>query len=283
MIADLKSRSVSDIDPFLIDQSDLVDRIPTEDDEDHAALMESIRQHGQQVPVLLRPHPEQEGRFQVVYGRRRILALRDLGMPVKAMVRQIDDTSALIAQGTENSARKNLSFIEKANFARQMQQAGYKRDVMCDALNVDKTVISRMLNVIEDLPQELIMAIGPAPAAGRDRWSKLAGFVNELGFATDVTINLMGLTAAGEGSDARFDGLFKTLEDRIKARQEAAPKPRAKPTPLVGSGGGAIGKMRATKSTTTFVLSHAKSAGFETWLAENMTKLHQNWKYQQGE
>ena len=46
-------------------------------------LAESIRQNGQQVPVLLRPSQDQDGKFEVIYGRRRILACRELGIPVK--------------------------------------------------------------------------------------------------------------------------------------------------------------------------------------------------------
>ena len=90
------------------------------------------------------------------------------------MVRNLNDHDLVIAQGQENSARKDLSFIEKANFAAQMQQGGYDRKVICDALSIDKTVISRMLSIIDALPAGLIRAIGAAPGAGRDRWLALA-------------------------------------------------------------------------------------------------------------
>ena len=33
-------------------------------------LVVSIREHGQQVPVMVRPHPEKDGRYQIVYGRQ---------------------------------------------------------------------------------------------------------------------------------------------------------------------------------------------------------------------
>jgi ParB family transcriptional regulator, chromosome partitioning protein len=45
------------------------------------------------------------------------LALRDLGQPVRALVRDFDDAALVMAQGQENGARRDLSFIEKANFA----------------------------------------------------------------------------------------------------------------------------------------------------------------------
>lgn len=132
-IADLKARSVIEIDPFLIDPGGMPDRLDSDVNED-ADLTRSIAAYGQQVPVLVRPHPDTEGRFQIVYGRRRVLALRDLGQPVKALVRDLDDRQLVLAQGQENTARRDLSFIEKVNFARQMDEAGYDRKVICDAL-----------------------------------------------------------------------------------------------------------------------------------------------------
>ena len=132
----------------MIDNAGLDDRLD-EDPQGTEGLMASIREYGQQVPVLLRQSSRSEGRYDVVFGRRRVAAMRRLGMPVKAMARSLNDRKLVVAQGQENSARKDLSFIEKANFARQMVAAGYDRKLVCDALSIDKTVISRMLSVIE--------------------------------------------------------------------------------------------------------------------------------------
>ncbi len=95
-IADLKARSIEDIDPELIDAGGLHDRLER-NEADHASLVASIRDYGQQVPVLLRPHPEDDSRFEVVYGRRRVAALRELGLTVKAMIRDLDDRQAVLA------------------------------------------------------------------------------------------------------------------------------------------------------------------------------------------
>jgi len=110
-IADLKSRSITEIDPARILSGGLTDRLECEEAADEA-LQASIRDHGQQVPVLVRPHPEQADHYQIVYGRRRVAALRELRMPVKALIRDLDDKALIIAQGQENTARKDLSFIE---------------------------------------------------------------------------------------------------------------------------------------------------------------------------
>ena len=114
---------------------------------------------------------------------RRVLALRDLGQTVRALVRDLDDLALVIAQGQENTARRDLSFIEKANFARQMIEAGYERRIACDALSIDKTLLSRMLSVTDRVPVALIEAIGAAPGIGRDRWLAFA----DLSLATPST------------------------------------------------------------------------------------------------
>ncbi|MFN6977363.1 MAG: plasmid partitioning protein RepB, partial [Gemmobacter sp.] len=172
-IADLRSRALIDVPADLIDGAGLADRMEPEAGLDE--LAESIRLHGQQVPVMLRHSPNYEGRYEVVYGRRRVAALRRLGLPVRAMVRDLGDRALIVAQGQENTARRDLSFIEKARFAAQMVRMGFDRQVICEALSIDKTVASRMLAVIDALPEAVLQAIGPAPGVGRDRWLALAG------------------------------------------------------------------------------------------------------------
>lgn len=276
-IAELKSRSVVEIDPRLIHEGGLKDRLEGDAEADEA-LVASIRDHGQQVPVLVRPHPEHADHFQIVYGRRRVAALRELGLPAKALVRDLDDAALVIAQGQENSARKNLSFIEKVNFARQMQDAGYDRKAICAALHIDKTVISRMLMIADCVPVELIEAIGPAPSVGRDRWMALA---NALG-STEVDLEEameVAETVEGDGSDATFEAVLKVasagqaVPKRPAATKSAA---RAPQTPLRGAGGARLGTYIKTPKGLSLALSGA--GGFEDWLVENMETLHEDWK-----
>lgn len=262
-ISDLKSRAVQEIDPRMIDQGGLQDRL--EENAGLAELVESIREYGQQVPVLLRPNPNDTERFQVVYGRRRVAALRELGVPVKALIRVLDDRAVILAQGQENSARRDLSFIEKVNFARQMQDMGYDRKVICDALHVDKTLISRMLSVSDRIPEALIQAIGAAPSVGRDRWLKLADLLGK-----DQIQNAVD-AAQGETSDTRFEAVLANLTPR------KAPAPRSD-VPLRGADGTALGQMRRSSSKAVLTLNTKTAKGFEDWLVENISDLHHRWQ-----
>lgn len=263
-IADLKSRSVSDVDPRMIDQAGIQDRLES-DDGDLQGLVESIRDYGQQVPVLLRPNPNDPERFQVVYGRRRVAALKILGEPVKALVRVLDDRALIIAQGQENAARKDLSFIEKANFARQMRDAGYDRKTICDALHMDKTLISRMLSVTDRVSIELIEAIGAAPSVGRERWLQLAGKISESSRAKPLVE-----AALGDTSDARFDAVMAELST---ARAPAPP-----PKPVLAADGSEIGQCSRKPTKMVLTLDIKAADGFDEWLVNNIAHLHSQWQ-----
>lgn len=263
-IAELKSRALEEIPADLIDNGGLKDRLG-EDAADFERLKASLAEYGQQVPVLLRHDPNYEGRYQVVYGRRRVAAMKELGLRVRAMVREINDRDLIVAQGQENAVRRDLSFIEKANFARQMVAHGFERKVICDALNIDKTVISRMLAVVEAVPEPLIRAIGPAPAAGRDRWLKLAE-----GLGNKDPEEIAGALTA-EASDDRFQEAFAL----VTAKPKPAPKPQAR---ALKSGGQTIARTKKTGTKTTLTFDAKEAEGFEDWLVENIAEIHRDWK-----
>ncbi|MEO0866760.1 MAG: plasmid partitioning protein RepB, partial [Pseudomonadota bacterium] len=219
--------------------------------------------YGQQVPVLLRLDPNNEGRYQVVYGRRRVAALKALKLPVKALLRDLDDRDLILAQGQENSARRDLTFIEKANFARQMRDAGFDRKLICDALSIDKTLISRMLTVADSMGQKLIEAIGPAPGIGRDRWLRLVAALEATGTAPATLLKIV------KGSDGPSDARFEAALTGAQTVSPPAPPPQKQS--LTGENGAKLGtitrKPRAVALTVT-------DTEFGDWLTDNMTEVH---------
>lgn len=165
------------IDPGSIRMSAVMDRIDPSDGLDE--LISSIREHGQKVPVLVRR--TRDGALEIVYGRRRLLACRELGQKVRATVMEMTDEEALIAQGVENNARQDPSFIERALFVagiiRELGKTDESRKnaqtVAYRALQVDESLVSRMNRIATGIPIELIHAIGPAHGVGRRIWEKL--------------------------------------------------------------------------------------------------------------
>lgn len=215
--------TIVEIDPEFVDISFVKDRLDDQG-EDYAQLVEAIRERGQDSPILVRPHPSAPGRFMIVFGHRRVRVARDLGRKVRAVVKNLADIDHVIAQGQENSARANLSFIEKALYAGSLAALRYDDDnsVILTALSINRPTLSKMLSVAS-LPSNVLEAIGPAKAVGRDRWYELkqhldrptnhelaAGVIGEAGF-----VEL--------GSDERFDRLI----ERLKAAQSRRVKTKA--------------------------------------------------------
>ena len=269
-IADLRSRAVVYLDPNAILAGGLKDRLEF-NEEDHALLMAQISEHGQQVPILVRPHTEEDDAYQIVYGRRRVLACRDLGITVKAMVRELDDSDLIVAQGQENTARRDLSFIEKANFARQMVEQGFNRKIICATLSVDKTEISRMLQIAERIPESTMHAIGPAPGIGRTRWQKLASLIEE----AQITEVEIGALADGKTSDERFETLFRALI-QPKPRSTTVEKRVENHSMPLTVGGAVIGHLDEAANGLTLVLEDQN--GFGRWLIMTLPELYNKWQ-----
>jgi ParB family chromosome partitioning protein len=213
---DLESRIaagdlVVEIDPEMVDGSFIADRMGG-DDDGYLALREGMRAQGQGSPILVRPHPNVNGRYQVAFGHRRLRAALELGKPVRAVVKQLSDRELVLAQGQENSARADLSFIERARFARQLESANYDRETIMSALSVDKTTVSRMISVASQLPDALINAIGSAPGTGRDRWLELCALFQASGQGRPLDLLLQDPAFVSESSDKRFDAVQQFLQ-----------------------------------------------------------------------
>lgn len=211
------------VDSFVGDRLSREER----DDPEFLSLVESMRDNGQQTPILVRPHPEREGFYQVAYGHRRLMAARRLGASVKAIVRPLSDTELIIAQGKENAERRNLTFIEKAVFARAIIEHGFDRKVAGDALAVQKSELSRLLQVAEAIPEHILRAIGPAPKAGRERWMALAALFKGQADRVKAQDEIMSGRFAKASTDERFQLLYDRLSRRLAAEKEPARALRA--------------------------------------------------------
>jgi ParB family transcriptional regulator, chromosome partitioning protein len=172
---------IVEIDPALIDASFAQDRMADfEPDGADAGFVSAIQEQGQLVPVLLRRDKRIEGRYQPVYGRRRIAAASFLGRKVRAVVRELNDEQLVVAQGQENEARNPLTFIEKCRFAATLEKQGFSRKIIESALSVDKSDLSRMLHVVAAVPEEIIDWVGPAAEIGSPRWMAFVGMMADV-------------------------------------------------------------------------------------------------------
>lgn len=201
--------AVVELDPAKIEGSFVSDRL-AHDGEAYERLVEAIRDTGQKSPILVRPHPSKADYYQIAFGHRRVRVLAQLGKPVKAVVQNLTDEELVVVQGQENSARADLSYIERALFALALEAKGYDRRVIMAALSMEKTQLSRLMAVGHSLPRSLVEAIGPAPKAGRPRWVGLAEMlpVAKSGVVEKV---LADPRFKSSDSDVRFEMVFAAL------------------------------------------------------------------------
>lgn len=207
----LSAGAARQIDPDQIAESAVKDRFDVQDGLEE--LVNSIRASGQKLPVLLRRTPQGPLPYEVVYGRRRIEACRQLGIQVFAHIAELSDREALISQGLENAARLQRSFIEQSVYAEQLLRHEFSREDIMEVLAVDKTTISRMLGVVADVPREIITRIGPAHDSGRRPWQQLRDILKE---RTDLDLSaLISLIPpdAPTSSD-RLHGLIRALAQK---------------------------------------------------------------------
>ena len=199
------------LDPALFDPSFISDRIAIEDGAGFDGFVASIAERGQQIPILARPHPSAPGRYQVAYGHRRLKAAARLGIQIRAIIRSMTDVELVIAQTKENLDRQDLSYIERALLARQLEDRQFERAIVMSALGVDKADLSRLLSLASELPTELVRAIGPAPKIGRPRWHQLAELLKDAAVRKRALNVVAGRDFAGSDSNERFAILFRSL------------------------------------------------------------------------
>lgn len=168
----MRGETIVELDTDLIDPSFVSDRLEITDAE-IAELANLISEKGQLVPILVRTNPSDESRYQIAFGHRRWRAAKRLGVKVKAVIRELTDVDLIVAQGQENNARSDLSFIEKARFAAKLDDAGFSRKIIGAAVGVHDTDLSTMIGTYKKIPTDIVEIIGKAPGVGRPRWSKL--------------------------------------------------------------------------------------------------------------
>ncbi len=117
-------------------------------------LKESIRRHGQQVPVILRHHRACCTKYQIISGFRRITAIRELGLPTVAAVIRSDldnDDDAFAASVLENCQRRTYSDLDRALITKAYEEKGRTTEEIAKLLGLRPRQI-RNIKAILTLP-----------------------------------------------------------------------------------------------------------------------------------
>lgn len=282
---------VWELDPAEIEDGRYSDRLDPQDVYD---LRASIEQNGQTVPILVRRHPTETNRYLLVYGLRRLEAIRgsDKVGKVRALIANLDDTAAIRAQVSENTGRRDLSYIERALFAQELLDSSFGSQAqIAEVLNVTRSAVSMSISVAKAVGAALARAIGPAHGVGRPRWEAFAKELSEAGIDQDelcrIALDVRAKAAASEQVDdepqadssvSAFDAVARHL--RKSAGQTRGQKPRPKTTALLIDGM-AVGAIKWSSRAVRLDLTDLDDA-FAEWLdaraQDVLEELHERWK-----
>jgi ParB family chromosome partitioning protein len=91
------------------------------DAEDLAELVHSIREFGVLQPIVVRPHPGEPGKYELVMGERRLRATKAAGLDtIPAVVKDTSDDAMLRDALLENLHRSQLNPLEEASAYQQL-------------------------------------------------------------------------------------------------------------------------------------------------------------------
>jgi len=126
-------------------------------------------------PICVRPLPtgaDPDTDFELVFGHRRHRACLELGLPVQAVIAEIDDKGLFEAMERENRARKNLSAWEQGMMYRRALDSGLypSQRKLAESVGVDLSMVSKSL-ALARLPDAVIEAF-PSPLDVQFRWAQ---------------------------------------------------------------------------------------------------------------
>ena len=119
-------------------------------------LAGSIRQKGIVQPILLRPKPNQLGRFQLVAGERRWRAAQIAQLhDIPSVVRDLSDSECYEIALIENIQRQDLSVIDEAQgYANLLEVNRYTQDQLSKIIGKSRSHVANLLRLL-GLPESV--------------------------------------------------------------------------------------------------------------------------------
>ena len=113
-------------------------------------LADSIRAQGVLQPVLVRPLAD-SARFEIIAGERRWRASQLAGLhEIPAVVRELDDRTAMCIALIENIQREDLNPLEQARgLARLVEDFDMTHDAVAESVGRSRPAVTNMLRLLE--------------------------------------------------------------------------------------------------------------------------------------
>lgn len=118
-------------------------------------LAESIKSHGVLQPIIVRVHPEQSKKFEVVCGERRYRASKIAKQKtIPASVRELSDDEVFELQIIENLERKDVHPLDEAiAFKRMLDSGKYSMEDIAAKFAKNLTFVAQRLKLNDLIPE----------------------------------------------------------------------------------------------------------------------------------
>ena len=130
------------------------------DPADLAELVHSIREIGVLQPIVVRPLPDQPGKYELVMGERRLRATKEVGLQtIPAVVRDTADADMLRDALLENLHRAQLNPLEEASAYQQLlADFGITQDELAQRIGRSRPQITNTLRLLK-LPESVQLRV----------------------------------------------------------------------------------------------------------------------------
>jgi ParB family chromosome partitioning protein len=116
-----------------------------------AELAASIQENGLLQPLVVRPSPTSEGRYELVAGERRYRSIQQLGWEdVPVLVRDVDDEALLVLALVENLQREQLNPLEEAEGYQALADRFHlTQDDIARAVGKERSTVANCLRLLK--------------------------------------------------------------------------------------------------------------------------------------
>jgi ParB family chromosome partitioning protein len=213
--------------------------------EKMAEMIESVRQYGVLMPILVRPLKDIGG-YEIISGHNRVIAAREAGFPdIPATIREMDNETATIAMVDSNLRQRERLLPSEKAFAYKMKLDAMKRqgertditfeqvvqkltgsisrDSLGEAAGESGMQVSRyirltnLISPILDIVDDSRMAFNPAVAISYldpDQQTKLLNIMERDGSSPSLAqaLKLKELSQKGELTDDAMESIMGELK-----------------------------------------------------------------------
>lgn len=218
--------------------------------EELQELKDSIRENGLLQPLVVRPSPTAEGRYELVAGERRFRSLQALGWDdAPVMIRDVDDETLLVLALVENLQREALNPMEEAEgFQALAEQFSLTQEEIARAVGKDRSTVANTLRLLK-LPHSVraMLAAGDLtpgharPLLSLDDTVRMADLARQAVKQGWSVREMERRVKAGSGRASARRGASRSTADPVVRALESSLQERLA-TRVVIRGGGKKGK-----------------------------------------